>query len=522
MLRTSGTLRLDAAPPPVAPATAAVVALAEPVAPTLAGPSTVARTVSITVTGPSGSIATYTATDGVTTVRGWAVIGADSFAVVVIDISAFADGNFTISVDVTDVLGNLESAGVKVGKKDTAAPHANAPAVSASSAPGQRTVFISDEELAFAVGDDGPVTIEVSGKPAGNIFPVGTTILTYRVTDGVGNTAVFVQSVTVVERNGAPVLTVAPAQTVGELGTIDLGSFTDLNLGDAWRVVVNWGDGSQETFDVAQTGALRRGHAYADNRAAAFTVTVTVLDRAGASTSGSASVTVVNTAPQATLSTSGTVYEGSGFTLIAAAQDSVADTAAGFAYAFDCGSGYGAWVSNATASCAGSPNETSRSVGVKIRDKDGAISERRQTVAIVNAAAAVTVLSPTATTFAIGQLITVRVSYVDPGASDTHTCSVNWGNGRVTTGSIATPKNGARTCTAVSNYAGNGDFTITVTILDNGGAAAKVSIAVRIGSGSAGGSGTSGASGTFHIASSRQLQIGRRPSGSRFCLASGS
>ena len=54
----------------------------------------------------------------------------------------------------------------------------------------------------------------------------------------------------------------------------------------------------------------------------------------------------------------------------------------GLTYAFDCGSGYGAFSSANTASC---PTDAvgTRSVGGKVRDDDGGETEYRATVAVV-------------------------------------------------------------------------------------------------------------------------------------------
>jgi len=72
---------------------------------------------------------------------------------------------------------------------------------------------VSDSALGVATASDnsGNATITRSGVPAGNIFPVGVTTITYTATDASGNSASATQTVTVID-NTAPILT-APAPT---------------------------------------------------------------------------------------------------------------------------------------------------------------------------------------------------------------------------------------------------------------------------------------------------------------------
>ena len=58
-----------------------------------------------------------------------------------------------------------------------------------------------------ATDNSGSVTIVRSGVPAGNVFPVGTTTITYTATDAAGNVTTATQTVTVTRQ--APVVTVA-------------------------------------------------------------------------------------------------------------------------------------------------------------------------------------------------------------------------------------------------------------------------------------------------------------------------
>jgi uncharacterized repeat protein (TIGR01451 family) len=71
-------------------------------------------------------------------------------------------------------------------------------------------VVIESDQLGQAVAqDDCSATVTVSGIPAGNLFPIGTTTITYTATDGGGRTATATQHVTVTD-NTPPVI-FAPA-----------------------------------------------------------------------------------------------------------------------------------------------------------------------------------------------------------------------------------------------------------------------------------------------------------------------
>src|SRR5215471_15775446 len=81
--------------------------------------------------------------------------------------------------------------------------------------------------------------------------------------------------------------------------------------------------------------------------------------------------------------------------LTTACAPSSADTAAGFTYAFDCGtgSGYGVYSGSSSATCATTDNG-SRTVGGRIRDKDGGYTEYTATVTVNNVAPTATFNAP--------------------------------------------------------------------------------------------------------------------------------
>jgi hypothetical protein len=71
--------------------------------------------------------------------------------------------------------------------------------------------LVTEAQLGTATASDNSdsVSIQRSGVPAGNVFPVGTTTITYTATDGAGNLSSATQTVTVID-NTAPTITVPP------------------------------------------------------------------------------------------------------------------------------------------------------------------------------------------------------------------------------------------------------------------------------------------------------------------------
>jgi hypothetical protein len=122
-----------------------------------------------------------------------------------------ADATFTLATSgegsvstgsptVVDVAGNSATVGPfgpyqvdKTVPVVVAPPAVNVTATSASGA------VVTDAALGSASASDAtsPVTVTRGDVPAGNLFPVGTTVVTYTGVDAAGNSATAMQSVTV-------------------------------------------------------------------------------------------------------------------------------------------------------------------------------------------------------------------------------------------------------------------------------------------------------------------------------------
>jgi predicted extracellular nuclease len=181
--------------------------------------------------------------------------------------------------------------------------------------------------------------------------------------------------------NDAPTVSAGGPYTVDEAGSTTLtASGSDPNgdaLTYAWDLDGNGTfetPGQSVTFDAPDDGP------------ASPTVRVQVTDDGGLSATDEVTVDVRNVPPTATFTAPGSSFAGFPFTLsLTSPHDpSTADTAAGFTYAFDCGSGsgYGVFSTSATASCPTTGTGT-RTVRAKIQDKDGGVTEYHATVQVV-------------------------------------------------------------------------------------------------------------------------------------------
>jgi uncharacterized repeat protein (TIGR01451 family) len=132
----------------------------------------------------------------------------------------FSTGTTGITWTVTDANGLAASCTQRITvhapcATDTQPPTITAPAdINVGTGPNSTTCGValspSDGQLGEPiVNDDCSATVTITGVPAGNLFPVGMTILTYTATDGAGHTASDTQTVTVFDNT--PPAIVAPA-----------------------------------------------------------------------------------------------------------------------------------------------------------------------------------------------------------------------------------------------------------------------------------------------------------------------
>jgi hypothetical protein len=304
----------------------------------------------------------------------------------------------------------------------------------------------------------------------------GPDSFTYGVDDGtVGSSAVTV-TITVTPVNSPPSADSKSVTTAEDAAVAVVLSGGDPD-GDllTFSVVTQPGHGT-----VSGSGASRTYTPDADYHGPdSFTY------RSNDSTTDSATATVtitvtpVNDAPTVSTAPTASGTEGSPVTITAGTTDVDADalTVAWTAAAgsdVDAGASctIGAQVANTTISC--SDNGTYVAT-VTVSDGHGGAATANTTITIANANPAVAITSAPSGPVQPGASLDLLASLSDPGANDTHTCTVNWGDGSSSSGVVNN-----RTCTASHAYATSGTKLAVITVADDDGGTGSASTTITV------------------------------------------
>jgi hypothetical protein len=246
-----------------------VVKVVDTVAPVLSLPADI----TVEATGPTGAAVTFAA-QAVD-----AVSGDLSVSYSAAPGSVFALGKTTVTVNAVDAAGNVVIGKFNITVVDTSSPIITVPAnqtLEATSAAGATATFsASANDLV-----DGAVAVSYS-KTSSSTFALGTNSVTVTATDAAGNKTVRAFTITVRDAT-APVISVPANQTVeatGSDGTIVEFATNASDLVDG-AVAVSASISSGSKFPIGTT-----------------TVTLTAIDAAGNTATGSFTVTVQTAAP---------------------------------------------------------------------------------------------------------------------------------------------------------------------------------------------------------------------------------
>ena len=295
----------------------------------------------------------------------------------------------------------------------------------------------------------------------------GDDVFTYTVADGTGLSDNATVTVTVNPVNDPPVANDDSATTDEDTAvTVDAAANdtdVDGNLDPTTAAVVsgasdgsvtNNGDGTfTYTPDLDFNGTDSFMYEISDTDSLSDNATVTV------------TVNSVNDPPVADANGPYTVDEGTELTLDASGSYDVDGDDLQFQWDFENdGTWDTSWSDNSSANYTWYDNQ---SVTVKVQITDGELSD--------NATASVTVLNVPPTVEAgpdqmvySGENVTVAASFADPGTLDTHTATIDWGDGNTGPGTV-TESGGSGNVTGSHTYYVPGIYTVTVTVEDDDG-----------------------------------------------------
>jgi hypothetical protein len=477
---------------------------------------------SFTDDDPAGALSDYSATvdwgDGSTsngavsaTAGGFTVGGTHSYA---------EEGSFAISVTIHDAGGSSVGASLGAVVADAALHASGAAAITATEGAPSGTVTVAsvtDDDPAGAVADytatidwgDGsaPQTATV-GNPSGGVFPVtsgghtyaeeGTYTATVSVFDVGGSSSTATTTVTV--RDAALHATAAATINAVEgaaTGSVSLASLRDDDPNGTtsdYTATVDWGDGSTDAATVGAPSAgsfpvSGAGHTYAEE--GTYTVTVSVLDAGGSSTSTTLAAHVsdaaLHAAAQSFSPTEGAAFSG---TVATFTDDDPAGVPGDYTATINWGDGTPASAGTVNAPSGGSfplsgahtyAEEGTYTVSITISDAGGATTTFTGPVTVADAALHATAAAdPTAIEGAAFTAPLAAFSDDDAnGTTSDYTATVAWGDGSTSSGAISATTGGFAVG-GTHTYAEEGSFPVTVSIRDSGGSSTTASLHVAV------------------------------------------
>jgi hypothetical protein len=322
-----------------------------------------------------------------------------------------------------------------------------------------------------------------------------------------GNYAV---SVAIVDAGGASVTaassaTIADAALTGQGTSISsaegafsgtVAAFTDADpngaLGD-YTATINWGDGQTSTGTIANgpTGnfLVSGNHTYLEE--GNYTVSVVIADAGGASATVSSSAAVSDAALSAqgmNISVAeGTPFSGSVATFTDADPNGVLGDYTATINWGDGQTSTGTIATGPTGNFLVSGSHTyleegNYAVSVVIADAGGASATAGNSAAIADAVITGQGSSVSSTEGAVVSGVMATFTDADPnGVLGDYTAMISWGDGQTSSGSITAGAEGGFQVSGSHTYAEEGNYTVSVTIADAGGASVTTSGSAAVG-----------------------------------------
>jgi PKD repeat protein len=281
---------------------------------------------------------------------------------------------------------------------------------------------------------------------------------------------VVTASTTVTVSNAAPIITsiAGPTGPVSRGVSVDLtGSFTDVGILDTHTATIDWGDGTVTAAEVTESGGsgtVSGSHAY--TASGEHTVTLTVEDDDGGIASATM-VIVVNSPPVAALVGPCSGVEGSAITFDASGSSDPDGDPLQYRWDFD---GDGTWDTDYSESPTAEytwNDDYAGTVVVEVSDGD-LVSTALASVTVANVNPTITSITGPLDPTPVGTSVDLGGAFTDPGTLDTHTASMQWGDGTTTAGTVS-ESGGSGTVAGSHVYTTPGVYRVTLTVTDDDG-----------------------------------------------------
>jgi hypothetical protein len=121
-------------------------------------------------------------------------------------------------------------------------------------------------------------------------------------------------------------------------------------------------------------------------------------------------------------------------------------------------------------------DDTVETLQLTVADSHGMGASATTSMTVVNVPPSVTIGSPANDMlYPVGSGPSLSASFTDPGTLDTHTCSIDWGDGTRTSPAVT-----GRTCSQAHSYSATGFYIITVKVADDDGGVGTKSVLVAV------------------------------------------
>ena len=182
---------------------------------------------------------------------------------------------------------------------------------------------------------------------------------------------------------------------------------------------------------------------------------------------------IVNALPMANAGGNRTVNEGDTVTFDGSGSSDSDDALFGYLWGFHDGNS----ATEVTSSHV-YPQDGTFPVSLTVTDTAGSVSSDQIQVFVANVAATIAAVDDKQANE--GDIVSLQTTFVDPGVLDTHTATIDWGDGTSPEPAQIVEQSGAGTVSSMHQYRDDGQYTVTIQVTDSDEAESSVQFDVHV------------------------------------------